>query len=118
VPIELLMPIVDEIWENGRKRAPPRPWLGLLANDYEDQLQVVGVYRNCPADRAGLKPGDLIVSVAGEPVLGLANFFRDVWKLGGAGVEVPLTVLRDSERLELVIRSADRATFQRKGTVQ
>jgi S1-C subfamily serine protease len=118
VPIELLMPIVDEICENGRKRAPPRPWMGLIVHDYEDQLQVMGVYRNCPADRAGLKPGDLIMSVAGTPVLGLANLFRHVWNLGGAGVEVPLTVLRDSERLELVIRSADRATFQRKGTVQ
>lgn len=118
VPIELLMPIVDEICENGRKRVPPRPWLGLLVHDYEEQLQVVGVYRNCPADRAGLKPGDLIMTVAGEPVPGLANLFRQVWKLGSAGIDVPLTVLRDSERLEIVIRSADRATFQRKGTVQ
>jgi S1-C subfamily serine protease len=118
VPIELLTPIVDEICEHGRRLAPPRPWLGLLVHDYEDRLQIVGVYRNCPADRAGLKPGDLIVDVDGEPVLGLANLFRQVWDLGSAGVEVPITVMRNAEKLEIVVRSADRATFQRKGTLQ
>ncbi len=118
VPIDLLMPIIDEICAHGRSLAPPRPWLGLLVHDYEDQLQVVGVYRNCPADRAGLKPGDLILDVDGERVDRLADLFRQVWELGSAGVEVPVTVLRNTERLEIVIRSADRATFQRKGTVQ
>jgi S1-C subfamily serine protease len=118
VPIELLAPIVNEICEHGRRLAPPRPWLGMLVHDFEEQLQVVGVYRNCPADRAGLKPGDLVMAVGGKPVLGLSNLFRQVWRLGDAGVEVPFTVLRDSERLEIVVRSADRAAFQRKGTVQ
>ncbi|HEU4618083.1 MAG TPA: S1C family serine protease [Gammaproteobacteria bacterium] len=118
VPIELLAPIIDEICEHGRRRTPPRPWLGMLVHDFDEQLQVVGVYRNCPADRAGLKPGDLVMAVGGKRVLGLSNLFRQVWKLGSAGVEVPFTVLRDSERLEIVVRSADRATFQRKGTVQ
>jgi S1-C subfamily serine protease len=90
----------------------------MVVHDFEEQLQVVGVYRNCPADRAGLKPGDLVMAVGGKPVLGLSNLFRQVWRLGDAGVEVPFTVLRDSERLEIVVRSADRAAFQRKGTVQ
>lgn len=118
VPIELLMPVVDEICEHGRRGTPPRPWLGVLVQDEQDELMVVGVYRNCPADKAGLKPGDLIVGVHDEPVLGLAQMFRHVWSLGSAGVDVPVTVVRDTERLNLVIRSADRATFQRKGTVQ
>lgn len=118
VPIDLLTPIIDEICEHGRRLAPPRPWLGLLVHDFEDQLQVVGVYRNCPADRAGVKPGDIVLDVDGAPVQGLASLFRHVWDLGSAGVEVPVTVVRNSEKLEIVIRSADRAAFQRKGTVQ
>ncbi|MBN1238789.1 MAG: serine protease [Gammaproteobacteria bacterium] len=118
VPIDLLTPFVDEICQFGRRVAPPRPWLGVLVHDEHDQLTVVGVYRNCPADKAGLKPGDLIVGVQDEPVEGLASMFRHVWSLGSAGVDVPVTVVRDAERLDLVIRSADRAVFQRKGTVQ
>jgi S1-C subfamily serine protease len=119
VPIDLLTPIIDDMCEHGRRRAPPRPWLGVLVNeDQNDQLLIVGVYRNCPADRAGLRPGDVIVRVNDEPVSSLAEMFRNVWKLGSAGVEVPIRVRRESETLDKVIESDDRAVFQRIGTVQ
>ena len=87
VPIDLLVPIIDEICENGRRLAPPRPWLGMLVHDDQNDLTVVGVYRNCPADKAGLRPGDVIVGIDDEPVAGLANMFRRVWSLGSAGVD-------------------------------
>jgi S1-C subfamily serine protease len=118
VPIELLAPIVDEIVEHGRRLTPPRPWLGMLVHDDQHDLTVVGVYRNCPADKAGLRPGDIIVGIDDEPVVGLANMFRRVWSLGSAGVDVPLNVLRNAERMQLKVRSGDRAGFQRKGTLQ
>jgi S1-C subfamily serine protease len=118
VPIELLAPIIDEICEHGRRSAPPRPWLGMLVHDDQQDLTVVGVYRNCPADKAGLRPGDIIVGIDDEPVVGLANMFRRVWSLGAAGVDVPLNVLRNTEKMQLKVRSGDRAGFQRKGTVQ
>jgi S1-C subfamily serine protease len=118
VPIELLAPIIDEIVLHGRRLTPPRPWLGMLVHDDQQDLTVVGVYRNCPADKAGLRPGDIIVGIDDEPVVGLANMFRRVWSLGSAGVDVPLNVLRNAERMQLKVRSGDRAGFQRKGTLQ
>jgi S1-C subfamily serine protease len=118
VPIELLEPIIDEICEHGRRSAPPRPWLGMLVHDDHNDLTVVGVYRNCPADKAGLRPGDVIVGIDDEPVVGLANMFRRVWSLGSAGVDVPINVLRNTEKVQLKVRSGDRAGFQRKGTLQ
>lgn len=118
VPIELLAPIIDEICEHGRRSTPPRPWLGMLVHDDQHDLTVVGVYRNCPADKAGLRPGDVIVGIDDEPVAGLANMFRRVWSLGAAGVDVPLNVLRNDEKMQLKVRSGDRAGFQRKGTLQ
>ena len=119
VPIDLLPPIVDDICQYGRRRTPPRPWLGMLVHEgQDDQLTIVGIYRNCPADRAGLKPGDVIVSVGSEPVHGLANMFRKVWKLGEAGVAVPLSVVREKQKLDKVVKSDDRASFQRIGTLQ
>jgi S1-C subfamily serine protease len=118
VPIELLAPIVDELCMHGQRLAPPRPWLGMLVHDDQSDLTVVGVYRNCPADKAGLKPGDVIVGIDDEPVTGLANMFRRVWSLGSAGVDVPLDVLRNAEKVQLRVRSGDRAGFQRKGTLQ
>ena len=37
--------------------------------------------------------------------------FRAVWALGDAGVEVPLTVFRDGDTMEIRVRSADRSDF-------
>jgi S1-C subfamily serine protease len=118
VPIDLLAPIVDELCANGRRLAPPRPWLGMIVHDDQHDLTVMGVYRNCPADKAGLRPGDVIIGIDDEPVAGLANMFRRVWSLGSAGVDVPLNVVRNEERMELRVRSGDRTGFQRKGTLQ
>jgi S1-C subfamily serine protease len=119
VPIDLLLPIVDDICQYGRRKSPPRPWLGMLVHeDQDEKLTIVGIYRDCPADRAGLKPGDVILSVADQPVDGLANMFRKVWNLGQAGVPVPLGVMRESKRLDKVVKSDDRVIFQRTGTLQ
>jgi S1-C subfamily serine protease len=118
VPIELLAPVVDEVCAYGRRSSPPRPWLGVLVQDDNQELTVVGVYRNCPADKAGLRPGDVIIGIDDEPVEGLANMFRRMWSLGSAGVEVPLNVVRNTERMELRVRSGDRTGFQHKGTLQ
>ena len=102
VPVQTIAGAIDEICEHGRRLEPPRPWLGILVHDENQELTVVGVYRNCPADAAGVQPGDIIMRVAGHEIYGLGHFFRTVWSLGPAGVEVPITVLRDSSRHELV----------------
>ncbi|MDD9998904.1 MAG: S1C family serine protease [Rhodospirillaceae bacterium] len=118
VPIDILTPVMDEISIRGRRSAPPRPWLGMLVHDDHDTLVVVGIYRDCPADRAGLRPGDVVLRVDGQPVHNLAHMFRTVWSLGDAGVDVPLLVLRDAQLQETTVKSAPRGDFLRKETVQ
>lgn len=118
VPIDTIAGVIDEICANGRRSEPPRPWLGLLVHDEGDGLTVVGVYRNCPADAGGVQPGDIIVRVAGHEVYGLGHMFRTIWSLGPAGVSVPITVLRDTTRHELLLCSVERTTYMRRGTLQ
>ena len=118
VPIDILTPLIDEISIRGRRPDPPRPWLGMLVHDDNDTLVVVGIYRDCPADRAGMRPGDIVLRVDGKPVHDLAHMFRSVWSLGNAGVDVPLLVLRDAQLRETTIKSAPRGEFLRKGTLQ
>jgi S1-C subfamily serine protease len=118
VPIDLIAPIIEEVCEHGRKLAPPRPWLGMLVQDDHEKLLVVGVYPNCPAHRAGLRAGDVILRIDDAPVDGLAQMFRQIWSLGSAGVEIPMSILRDSEEIEKIVRSGDRVSYQRIGTVQ
>jgi S1-C subfamily serine protease len=114
VPIDLLTPILDDLLATGRPARPQNAWLGLFATDLEGKVFVVGVYADAPAERAGLKPGDLVVSVAGEPVESLAAFFRKVWSIGPPGVTVPLVVSREGETLETSIVSSERESFLRK----
>jgi S1-C subfamily serine protease len=113
VPIDLLPPILDDLMKFGRRRKPPRPWLGLYAAEVEDKLVIAGLAGGGPAEQADLRVGDLIMDVGGEMVDDLASLFRRVWARGDAGIEVPLTVVRDGRTMGISIRSADRASFLR-----
>lgn len=111
VPIDLLPPILSDLTTRGRVDRPVRPWLGLYASDGEEAVVVMGLADDGPAEAADLRPGDVIVAVAGEPVADLAGFFRQVWALGEAGVRVPLTIQRDGKTLKLSVTSSDRERF-------
>jgi len=49
--------------------------------------------------------------VKGETVSTLASFYRKVWSLGHAGVEVPLTLYREGVTFDVRVNSSDRAKF-------
>jgi S1-C subfamily serine protease len=111
VPIDLVKPIIDELAMYGRRNRPPRPWLGLYASEIEDRVVIVGLATGGPAQKAKLRTGDVVLSVGGMEVRGLAALFRRIWSLGHAGVEVPLLVFRDGRTFELRIASSDRNRF-------
>jgi S1-C subfamily serine protease len=114
VPIDLLQPILDDLLTHGRRRTPPRPWLGLYATEVEDRIVVVGLASRGPAQQADLRTGDIVLSVGGNDVASLADFFRGIWSLGKAGADVPLTIYRDGRTFDLHVTSGDRNQFLRK----
>jgi S1-C subfamily serine protease len=111
VPIDLLKPIIDDLLKFGRRNAPPRPWLGLYATEVENRLVIVGLADRGPAKQADLRTGDIVLSVAGKDVRDLAGFFRRIWAQGQAGVEVPMTIYREGETMQLRIKSGERNKF-------
>jgi S1-C subfamily serine protease len=112
VPINLLKPILEDLLTTGRVKAPPRPWLGIYASDTEsDQVVVAGLAHDGPAERAGLREGDVIRAVGKSPVGSLADLYRAIWSVGQAGVDVPLRLEREGDEFEVSIRSADRNSF-------
>jgi S1-C subfamily serine protease len=108
IPVETITPYIEEILKFGGRKKKPRPWLGMLVHDEDEQLITTGIFSGCPADIAGLKLGDIIISVNDIPVTKLSNLFREIWKLGDSGVDVPLTIIRDGEKHEFVVKSSDR----------
>jgi S1-C subfamily serine protease len=111
VPIDLLKPILDDILTIGRANRPPRPWLGVYATEVGNNVAILGLASRGPAQRASLKTGDIVLGVGGSSVSDLADFFRHVWALGQAGVEVPLLINREGKTFELRVRSGDRRRF-------
>jgi S1-C subfamily serine protease len=111
IPIDLLKPILGDLRSFGRVNKPARPWLGLYTTEIEDRLVAVGIGGKGPAARAEIKSGDVIVAVKGQKVTSLGAFYRRVWSLGEAGVEVPLTLHRDGVTFDVRVNSSDRAKF-------
>jgi S1-C subfamily serine protease len=111
VPIDLLRPILDDLLKFGKRTAPPRPWLGLYATEVDDRLVIVGLADRGPAERADLRTGDIILAVAGNEVHDLAGFFRRIWARGKAGAEVPISIYRDGNTMELRVKSGERDRF-------
>ncbi len=114
VPTDLLGPILDDMIRFGRPRRQARPWLGMYTTENEGQLVVAGLAASGPANRDGVRQGDLVLEVAGERVPDLATMLRRIWALGPAGVAVPLTLARDGNVVRLTVRSGDRNDFLRK----
>jgi S1-C subfamily serine protease len=113
VPVELLKPILADLKKLGRRGGPPRPWLGVNADELRGHLFVARVSPEGPAERAGVQKDDIVLAVGGEEVGTLADFYRKVWARGAAGVDVPIKVLRGMQMKDLSVRSIDRTEYFR-----
>jgi S1-C subfamily serine protease len=118
VPIDLLAPILDDLLTRGHVNRPPRPWLGAFSAESNGAVVVMSVADGSPAEKAGLRRGDVIFDIRNEEVEGLADFYRKVWDSGAAGTEIPMRVVRDGREAWLRIRSADRNDFLKRPQLQ
>jgi S1-C subfamily serine protease len=108
VPIDLLNPVLDDLRKFGRVNKPARPWLGMYTTEIDNRLVVVGIASKGPAARAELKTGDVIIAVDGDNVTSQTAFYRKLWSLGTAGVDVPLTVYHEGVTFDVTLTSIDR----------
>jgi len=91
IPISRARRVAAELKQYGRRRDP---WAGFKVEDvaglHRDLLRqqdiavdhgclVVNILRDCPAYRAGLRPGDVIVSIAGQPVRRSIDIDFAIW---------------------------------------
>lgn len=109
VPIDLLKPVLDDIRKFGRVNKPVRPWLGMYTTEIDNRIVVVGIASRGPAARAELKAGDVILAVNGDKITSQTEFYRKLWSLGTAGVDVPLTIYHEGVTFDVTLTSTDRA---------
>jgi serine protease Do len=110
IPINLVKSIISQLKDNG---AVTRAWLGVLIQEITPDIQesleldtrmgalVADVVEGGPAEKAGIKRGDIIVRFAGDPVESQHALPTMVAYLP-VGTEVEVVVIRD--RKEKTIR--------------
>ncbi len=84
----------------------PLPPAARRAAGADAAVEVVSVEPGSPAERAGLRPEDLIVAVAGEPVTSVADLQR-VMVADVIGRPVELAVVRGGTTRALVLTPAE-----------
>jgi putative serine protease PepD len=99
IPSNTVRNIADQIIKNGRVTQSDRAWLGISAQTAANQsgqdtgVAVVSVDKDGAAEKAGLKPGDVITAIDGKPTPNLQTM-DSLIATYKPGQKVTLTVLR------------------------
>ena len=111
IPINLALRIAEQILETGEVK---RGFLGVSIQDISPSLAeafgldkkngalINKVLKDSPADKAGLQPGDVVISIDGKKVRN-ANDVRNRIGLLPVGEKIQFKLLRDGKEFELVV---------------
>jgi S1-C subfamily serine protease len=111
VPIDLLKPLLRELVRAGRRPGPARPWIGLYTQEQDGRIIISQVLPDSPAEKVGLRGGDTVLAVGGEPVTTQRAFYEAIWGSGPAGVQISLRVLQGGMLFKAIVSSIDRLDY-------
>jgi serine protease Do len=113
IPIEYYLKYADEMKQHGRVQSrPPHPWLGFYPQSFGGHVVVGGVAPGGPAEKSGLKEGDIILGVDQKQVGSRAELYREMWKKK-PGDRISFRILRDEESFMLEVISGNRWDYYR-----
>jgi carboxyl-terminal processing protease len=81
--------------------------VGMTVEEIERGLRVLTVYEGSPADRGGLRPGDVITHVDGRSIAGTSSEESTTRIKGPAGTSVRITVRSGGKERELTLERAE-----------
>ncbi len=116
IPINLAHEVIDQLKEQGRV---VRGWLGVqigpLSKDLAEGLNLEGVqgvlindvFEDSPAQKAGVKPGDVVLAIDGQKVSS-AKELQFIVARRRVGSTVKLTINRDGKTMHLDVKLGER----------
>jgi len=116
IPVNFAKMVIPDLVASGKV---PRGWLGIKLHDVSsDEAEAEGlksidgaiideVIKNTPAEKAELKPGDVILTVNDEKITDSQHFMRTIWR-ARAGTTVQLGLLRHGEPRNVAVTLVDR----------
>ncbi len=108
IPMSIARDVMEQLIETGRVS---RGWLGVETQDITPQLAesfnlqdiigviIAGIQRNGPAAQAGLRPGDIILSVNGEPASDSKIVMNQIARTS-SGEKLRLKILRNGREFD------------------
>jgi serine protease DegQ len=112
IPVSLAKNVLEQIVKAG---SVTRGWIGVEVQEMTPELAesfdlrdnahgalIAGVMRGSPADRAGIRPGDILLAVAGKPVSD-AQVMLQLIAAQTPGQAVNLRLRRDGKDIELKV---------------
>jgi serine protease DegQ len=109
IPVSTAKQVLEQIVESG---AVTRGWMGVGVQDMTRELAesfklpdirgalITEVFRGTPADKAGLRVGDILVAVEGKPVVDSAGMLNLIAELA-PGSAATLKVVREQKEMDL-----------------
>ena len=104
IPVSTARTVLESIIKHGQV---VRGWIGIESQDITPELAtsfglgrqsgaiIAGVVRNGPADRAGVRPGDILLAVEGKPVANTGEMLNLVAQLE-PGARATLKLMREN----------------------
>lgn len=116
IPSDLTGQIMQDLIQHGRVI---RGWLGIEIQALTPQLAesfglnkmqgliIAGVFRNGPAHLGGLQPGDIMLSINGDPIQDGRRSMAEIAHLK-PGQDIQIVILRDGQKQQLEISVSER----------
>ena len=89
------------------KRPEKSPFLGIRGENADVGARLTNVTKNGPSDKAGLKDGDIVISVDDNIVMSYNDFLGEVRK-HQAGDKIKILVSRERKQVEFEVKLGDR----------
>ncbi len=122
IPVSTAKHVMEQIIETGNVT---RGWIGVEAQEITPELAesfrlstttgalIAGVLKGSPADRAGVKPGDILISIDGRPVSDPTAMLNIVASLT-PGRRASVKIRREQKDVDLQVEVGKRPALQRR----
>jgi len=110
IPADYFLDARDRLLAGRPAPTALRAWLGIFCYGMRDHVVIAGLLPGGPGDRAGLKTGDVILSVDGTDVSDRRSLYRLLWT-HRSGEEIVLKVARGRDLRTVKVASGDVEEF-------
>ena len=111
IPSEYFFSHRDELLQHGKRVSrPARAWVGLYCYMLREHVVIAGVLPGTPGERAGLRAGDVVVSIDDRQIKGRQDLYEQLWT-HSPGETIRFAVFRETEVIEVEVQGGDAETF-------